>query len=222
VYIEQIVACFGLEDARHAATPMEPGIDLTPGSNAVSPNLLTLSAKGKYREMIGCLMYTSVMTRPEITFVVSSLSQHLEGPTTSHMHAAMCVFRYLLGTKELKLVVGGKHSKIVGYSDADWASHLHRHSISGFAQFIGHGLISWSAKKQLIVTLSSTEVEYIALTHTSKDVLWIQKLLRELHPFFDSSPLMSLYCDNQGAIRLSKDLTFHGHMKYIDIHFHFI
>ena len=33
---------------------------------------------------------------------------------------------------------------------------------------------------------------------------------------------MDLYCDNQGAIRLSKDLTFHGCTKHIDVHFHFI
>jgi len=61
-YIEQIITHFSLEDSRLAATPMEPGIDLTPGSNAVSPNLLTPSGKTKYSEMIGCLMYASMMT----------------------------------------------------------------------------------------------------------------------------------------------------------------
>lgn len=87
--------------------------------------------------MIGCLMYASVMTRPDITFAVSVLSQHLEMTTSSHMHAVTRVFRYLLGTKHLKLIIGGDHSIVTGYSDADWASHLHRHSISGFAYFIG-------------------------------------------------------------------------------------
>jgi len=61
-YIEQIITHFSLEDSRPAATPMEPGIDLTPGSNTVSPNLLMPSGKTKYREMIGCLMYASMMT----------------------------------------------------------------------------------------------------------------------------------------------------------------
>src|SRR6266481_3852572 len=222
VYIEQIVTCFGLEDARPATTPMEPGIDLTPGLSAVSPNLLTPSGKAKYREMISCLMYASVMTQPDITFAVSSLSQHLKALTMSHMHAVMRVFHYLHGTKELKLIIGGKHSGVTGYSDADWASHLHRHSISGYAQYVGDGIVSWSAKKQPIVTLSSTEAEYVALTHGSKDVLWIQKLLLELHPFVDFRPLMDLYCDNQGAIHLSKDSTFRRHTKHIDVHFHFI
>jgi len=136
----------------------------------------------------------------------------------SHMHAVTCVFCYLNGTKELKLIIGG----ITGYLDADWASHLHCHSISGYAQFIGNGIVSWSTKKQPIVTLSSTEAKYVALTHASKDVLWIQKLFSELHPFTKLSHPMDLCCDNQGAIQLSKDSTFHGRTKHIDVHFHFI
>jgi len=89
------------------------------------------------------------------------------------MKAVKRVFCYLLGTKHLKLILGGNIS-IVGFSDTDWASQLHRHSISGFAFFVGLGTISWSAKKQPIITLSSTEAEYVALTHASKDILWIQ------------------------------------------------
>jgi len=140
----------------------------------------------------------------------------------SHMHAVTHVFHYLNGTKELKLVIGGKHSGIIGYSDTDWASHLHRHSMLGYAQFVGNGIVPWSTKKQPIITLSSTEAKYVALTHASKDILWIQKLFLELHPFSKLSHPMDLCCNNQGAIRLSKDSTFHGHTKHIGIHSHFI
>jgi hypothetical protein len=221
-YIEQILARFGLEDARTAVTPLEPGIDLTPDSPAVSSTLLTPYEKTKYREMIGSLMYVTVMTRPDISFAVSTLSQYLENPHTTHLKAVTRVFRYLLGTKHLKLVLGGSHSEISGYSDADWASHVHRHSISGFVYFIGAGIVSWSCKKQPIVTLSSTEAEYVALTHSSKDILWIHKLLSEFSRIFSFQMPTTLLCDNQGAIRLSKDSTFHARTKHIDVHFHFI
>ena len=167
-------------------------------------------------------MYATVMTRPDITFAVSTLSQFLESPRTTHLQAVTRVFRYLSGTKNLTLVLGGLHSAIAGYSDADWALQIHRHSISGFAFFVGIGGISWSSKKQLIVTLSSTEAEYVTLTHSSKDIIWIHKLLTELSSVFSFSVPTTLFCDNQGAIRLSKDSTFHGRTKHIDIHFHFI
>jgi hypothetical protein len=201
---------------------MEVGIDLSFDSPQVSAISLTATEKTKYREMIGCLMYAAVMTRPDIAFAVSNLSQYLDAPRTTHLHAVTRVFRYLSGTKELKLVLGGSDTTIVGYSDSDWASQIHRHSISGFAFFVGKGVVSWSSKKQPIITLSSTEAEYVALTHSSKDIIWIQKLLNEFSSIFHFSFPTTLYCDNQGAIRLSKDSTFHGRTKHIDVHFHFI
>jgi hypothetical protein len=139
------------------------------------------------------------------------------------MDAAKRVIRYLKGTKSLRLILGGSDYTISGFSDADWASQMHRHSISGFAFLFGSGAVSWSSKKQPIITLSSTEAEYVALTHSSKDIIWIQKLLYELYSIFPSfSKPTTLFCDNQGAIRLSKDSTFHGRTKHIDVHFHFI
>ena len=155
-------------------------------------------------------MYVAVMTRPDITFAVSTLSQYLEALHSTHLKAVTRVFRYLLGTKHLQLILGGSLCTITGYSDADWASHLHRHSISGFAYLIGAGTVSWSSKKQPIITLSSTEAEYVALTHSSKDILWIHKFLTELSRIFSFSLPTTLFCDNQGAIRLSKDSTFHA------------
>jgi hypothetical protein len=172
--------------------------------------------------MIGSLMYAAIMMRPDIAFAISTLSQYLDTPRTMHLIAVTHVFHYLSGTKGLKLVLGGNNSDITGYSDADWASHMHRHSISGFAYFIGAGVINWSSKKQPIITLSSTEAEYVALTHASNDILWIHKLLTELSSIFSFTLPTTLFCDNQGTIRLSKDATFHGRTKHIDVHFHFI
>ena len=179
---------------------MEVGLDLSLDSPQVSAISLTPAEKTKYREMIGSLMYAAVMTCPDISFAVSHLSQYLDAPRTTHLHAVTRVFRYLSGTKDLKLVLGGLDSTIIGYSDSDWASQTHHHSISGFAFFIGKGVVSWSSKKQPIITLSSTEAEYIALTHSSKDIIWIHKFLTKLHSIFPFSLPTNLFCDNQGAI----------------------
>ena len=111
---------------------------------------------------------------------------------------------------------------ILGFSSADWASHFHQHSISGYAFFISIGVVSWSAKKQPIVTLSSTESEYIALTHATKDIMWIHKLLGEISFFYSYQQPTLLHCNNQGAIKLTKNSWFHARMKHINIHFHFV
>lgn len=200
---------------------MESGTDFHLNSPSVSPTPLTSTEQTTYREIIGSLMYCATMTRPDITYAVSMLSQFLKTPRTTHLKAAKCVLCYLSGTRDLKLLLGG-NSSVAGFSDTDWASHLHCHLISGFAYFVGLGAVSWSVKKQPIITLSSTEAEYITLTHAAKDIIWIHKLLTDLSFLHTLFLPTTLYCDNQGAIRLSTNTTFHGRTKHIDVHFHFI
>ena len=78
----------------------------------------------------------------------------------------------------------------------------------------------WSSEKQHVVVLSSTEAEYIVQTHVAKEGLWLHSFLQELHSAPDD--LLSLNCDNQGAIALAKNNKFLAHMKHIDVHYHFI
>lgn len=134
----------------------------------------------------------------------------------------MRIYRYLNSTSDCVLTLGGLDNPLTlfVFLDADWGSQLHRRSISGFVTYIGDGPISWSSKKQPIVTLLSTESEYVALTHAAKEIIWLRKLFSELiGQIIDPTVLC---CDNQSAIRLSKDSTFHARTKHIDIHFHFV
>ena len=87
-------------------------------------------------------MYVAIMTHPDVAYAVSTLSQYMESPHTTHLTAVKRVLAYLSEIKDLKLVLGGKDPSVLGFSDADWASNLHRHSISGFAFFVGCGIIS--------------------------------------------------------------------------------
>jgi len=89
-----------------------PQWSLNSDSPVVSLNALTPTERTKYREMIGCLMYTTIMTHPDITFAVSTLLQHLEFPRTTHIVAMTHIFHYLLGTKDLKLTLGGTQMKL--------------------------------------------------------------------------------------------------------------
>lgn len=222
-YIDQLLIKFGLTDARTCDTPLQPGVDLTPGSQHVSDEKLTPKEQSEYRGRVGSIMYLAEMTRGDVRYAVSQLSQYFECAYKTHMHAVTRVLRYLKGTKNLHLVLGGSNLNLASYCDADFAQQLHRHSISGYVSFIGQGAVSWSSKKQSLVTLSSTEAEYVATTHAAKDVIWIQQFLHELHilnPNFKTPT--TLFSDNQSAIRLCKDSTFHARTKHIDVHFHFI
>src|SRR6266850_5187943 len=222
-YIDEIVKHFELEDAHTTTTPMEHGIDLTPGNPHVSPAKISHAEFLNYRAVVGALLYCSTVTRPDIAFAVGTLSRYLDEPSKTHWTVAQRVIRYLKGTRNHCLVLGGSKPQLLAYSDADWASQLHRHSISRFTIFHGCGPVSWSSKKQPIIALSSTEAEYVALSHVVKDILWHRKLHLEFLFFFSpiDSPI-SLLCDNQGAITLSKNSVFHMRTKHIDTRFHFV
>jgi hypothetical protein len=118
--------------------------------------------------------------------------------------------------------LGGQQEKIIGYTDADGMSNEDRHAISGYAFLIDRGAVSWSAKRQDIVALSTTEAEYVAATHVAKETLWLRSFIGELFgPQANLKP-MTLLSNNQSAIALTKDSQFHARSKHIDIRYHFI
>ena len=76
------------------------------------------------------------------------------------------VLRYLKDT----LAVGvyykwSKDVNLLGYTDSDYVQDIDdRKSTSGYIFFLNEAAICWSSRKQGIVTLSSTEAEYVAAT----------------------------------------------------------
>jgi hypothetical protein len=176
--------------------------------------------KVPYREAIGSLMYAAIATRPDITFAVSTLSQFLDNPGEAHWEGMKRIFRYLAGTKDRTLTYGEERHELLGYTDADGASQPHRRAISGYAFLIDGGAVSWSSRKQELVTLSTAEAEYVAATHAAKECIWLRRLIGEIFPrLIDQT---TLFCDNQAALRLATDDNYHARTKHIDIRFHFI
>ena len=145
----------------------------------------------------------------------------MDNPGEAHWEAAKRVFRYLQGTKGWKLRYGSENKGMVGYTDADGMSQEHRHAISGYSILIDGSAVSWSSKKQELVVLSTTEVEYVAATHAAKEVLWLRRFLSKV--FGALTEPTTLYSDNQSAIALAHSQGhFHTRTKHIDIRYHFI
>ena len=219
-YIDSILNRYGLADAKAYATPIVPGVIYSRGD---SPADQTEDAHMKtvpYREAIGSLMYASVATRPDISFAVSTLSRFLDNPGRIHWEAVKRIFRYLSGTRDLELTYGVERHDMLGFTDADGAVQEHRHVISGNVFLMDGGAISWSSRKQELVTLSTAEAKYVATTHAAKEAIWLRRLIFELLPSLKSTT--TLYCDNQAALRLATDDNYHARTKHIDVRYHFI
>ena len=115
--------------------------------------------------MIGSLLYLTA-TRPDIQFSVCLCARFQACPKESHFTAVKRIFRYLVGTQDIRLWYPANCSlELVAYTDADYAgSRLDRKSTSGYCQFLRGCLVSWASKKQHFVALSTTEVEYVTVS----------------------------------------------------------
>jgi hypothetical protein len=104
--------------------------------------------------------------------------------------------------------------------DADGSSQEHRHAISGYVFLINGGAISWSSKKQELVTLSTAKSKFVAATYAVKEALWLRQIIGEIFgPILEPT---TLYSDSQSVITLTKDGSYHARTKHIDIRYHFI
>ena len=156
-----------------------------------------------YHAAVGSLMYVALRTCPDIAHAVQTISCFTSKPGLEHWEAIKQIFWYLKGMRELWLAYDGNEKDLLGYADADESMAEDRHAISGYA-FILHGsTVSWSAKCQEIVSLSTTKSKYVTATNTAKEALWLHSLLLQLFAM-DFEPTM-LFSDNQFAIALTKD-----------------
>jgi hypothetical protein len=218
-YTNKILDSYGMKQARTASTPLVPNTRLRPASEKERSNFLRLDIN--YRRAMGLLNYLSVSTRPDIAFAMSQLSQHLENPGTLHWDACIHLLRYLAGLAERGLTLGASISPVKIYTDANYANDiLTSYSYWGYVVMFGDSIISWKAKKEPLVSSSTTEAENTGLYEGGREAVWIRRLLHSLgYPQSAPTPIL---CDNQAAIQLAKNAVFHDRTKHFKVHLHWI
>ena len=219
-FIDTILKRFRMEDSYGVSTPLDPHVVLSKSMSPTSDVEKQRMRPIPYLAGVGSLMYVSLATRPDITFATNKLSQFNSNPGQAHWTALLRVLRYLKFTRNHVLVLGG-HGKIKleGYTDSDYAGCIDtRRSTSGYTFMLGCGSISWSSKRQAIVTTSSCEAEYVASCNAAKEAMWLCRLLESLG---QKQIMPKIHSDNTGSITLTKDPAFHARSKHIDVQYHY-
>jgi hypothetical protein len=146
----------------------------------------------------------------------------MHDPREPHLIAMKRILRYLRGTLDFGLLLRrSSASELRVYTDVDWAGNPDtRRSTSGYAMFLGDNLVSWSSKRQPVVSHSSAEAEYRAMANGVAEAVWLRQLLHELHSPLPMSTLV--FCDNVSAVYLSTNLVQHQRTKHVEIDLHFV
>lgn len=173
-YTKEILDRVGMSDARSRRAPLDANLSLSKDSGIASrgPDIL-----GTYQELIGCLLYLSGCTRPDIAQAVGVLSRFMSAPPDQHMKSAKQVLKYLLSSYQLGLVFSGGDNTWKGKCDADYAGDIDkRKSTSGFVFLMNIAAICWASKLQPTVAMSTCEAEFVAAANAGKEALWLKTL----------------------------------------------
>ena len=82
------------------------------------------------------------------------------------------------------------------------------------------GAITWGSKKQNIVSLSTTEAEYVCLSDAAREANWLRNLYQEVG--FSEKKSTLIYGDNQSALAIAENPCYHKRTKHFDIKHHYI
>ena len=188
----------------YISTPLSEREKLSATINVQAQADQDYMSKVPYSSVVGNLMYVMVCTRPDLAYAVSMVSRLLNQPHKEHWKAVKRIFKYLKGTADVGLVYGSNLDFcLTGYSDVDFAVNLvKRMSLTRYAYTLSGYLVSWKATLQHFVALSTTEVEYMALTEAAKEGIWLRGLINDLGI---NQEYANIYCDSLSATYLAKD-----------------
>lgn len=214
-YDMEVLKRFVVQKSNPVSSPIVPGFKVCRDDDGI------IVDETYYKHIVGSLMYLTA-TRPDMMFCISLISMYMAKPTELHLQAAKRILRYWKGTINYGIFYKKRREKeLLAFVDSDCAGDVEdRKSKSGYVFLLSSGAVSWSSKKQPIVTLSTTEAEFVAAAACACQVVWMRRILKKLSHSQEGST--TIMCDNSSTIKLSKNPVMHGRSKHIDVRFHFL
>jgi hypothetical protein len=198
VSVSQSVYARAVVEKHLAETATESDI---PGIPSIK---LRLSEKGNERplhDVVGKLRFLADRTRPDLLSAVNALGSGAARPSKEHVRAARRILRYVKGTMESELVLGGRQSFVpLGYCDASYTVDGDSRSQYGYCLHMNSdaGANIVKSKTSTVIPHSPCEAEVKAMDELAKEILWLRVLLEEVgHP--QAGPT-TVYTDSTSGI----------------------
>ena len=185
-------------------------------------------------ELVASLLYL-LWTRPDVSFAVKELSRWMSNPGPAMVTAGKRVLRYLRGTMDLQLLYHAKpffggisksvnfpdDTPVWAYSDAAWADQHDRKSTGGMFLFFNGSAIMWWCRTLQTVALSSQDSEFMTLSDSSRELVFLQNLLCSVG-YLTKDVSAQLFGDNRGSITLANTPGDHQKSKHLDVRYFYV
>jgi hypothetical protein len=219
-YLKDVLNKFEPAGHRTARTPL-------PGSTYLQPaDHSDLDQQGihLYQAIVGSLMYAATHTRPDLSFSVGHLGKFLHAPAQEHLDAAYHVLWYVRSTLDYCLVYNNRgvcNAVLDGWSDANFANEVDRHSTGSYVFRLYGNLISWQSRRQKTVSVSTEEAEITAASEATREAYALRGICLACGILPESSSI-TLYVDNNPAVTAIQNPGYYGRLKHLDIQQKFV
>lgn len=213
-----MVAKFNLREEKNFNTPLA---DVPQATEEKASDQMIY----EYQQRVGSINFAAVITRPDVAWATSRLSQFLQNPSRENIRSADRVISYLSRTKNFAIEYSGKLNSNIFNCASDAAfgdDEMTRRSSDGYLFQLYGGAVDWRAAKQTTVTTSSTEAELLAISRTGKEAIWWKRFFESIK--FDTEEKLVIKCDNRQTIRIlnKENMKLDTKLRHVDIHQHWL
>ena len=170
-----------MENAKLAPTQLPTSTRLTDKDSPLTDKERALNENIPYALAVGSIMYVMVVTWPNLAYAIRVVNGYMSNQGWKHWEAIKHIVRYLGGTEDIQLTFGSTNStEIEGYTQSYYADIPNtKKSTSGYIFTYSGGAISCRSKLQECTTLSTIEAEYIDVSKSTKEAIWLHRLLTD-------------------------------------------
>lgn len=215
-YIASVINKFKHLNVKDANAPIDPNIKLIKNEGRAIAQI-------EYASAIGSFMYASQCTRPDVVFAISKLSKFTSNPSSEHWKAIGRVFGYLKKIKNLGLQYTKFPKILEGYIETSWISSAGENKFtSGWIFTLKGGAVYWKSKKQICITHSTMESDFVALAETGKEAEWLRNLLYEIPLDIKDISSIPILCDNQATLARAYNEVYNEKCRHMSLRHEYV
>jgi hypothetical protein len=223
-YLEKILKKFSMHACNLTPVPIVKGDKYVSFHSPRNQYEIDQIKSVPYASVVRSLIYAQVCTHPDLAFVTEMLGRYQKNSGINHWNGIKKALRCIKGTKGLMLTYERSDSlEIVGYSDSDFTDCLDTdRSTSGYVFKLAGGAISWSSSKQIVMTSSTMNAEFVACYEAVGQAIWLKKFVPGLRVVDSIERPLKLYCDNEPVVLYAHNNKKTKADKHINIRFYIV